>query len=245
MLREGLNEFSEAKRKLLILALMFIGIFLFGTVSIALIKNISYEQSFLTTVETLAFIHKVEETGTVKIIQVFLLIFGGFFVWFSLWTSFDVVLEGHFNTHFKEVKIMKRISQLKNHYVICGGGRVGMHVAELLKEKKEKFVIVEKAEYLVKEAIRKNFLVLEGDALDEEMLVASKINNAKALIAVLPETEKNILVILTAKELNPKLEVYARCNRAEYVKKLKKAGADYVFMPELSCAEEIVSKLKD
>lgn len=139
---------------------------------------------------------------------------------------------------------MKKINQLKNHYVVCGGGRVGMHVAELLKQNKEKFVIVEKAEYLVQEAIRKNFLILEGDALDEEMLVAAKIANAKALIAVLPETEKNILVILTAKELNPKLEVYARCNRNEYVKKLKKAGADYVFMPELSCAEEIVSKLK-
>lgn len=244
MLAEGLNEFSEAKRKLLILSIMFIGIFLFGTVSIALIKNIAYEEAFITTVETLAFIHKMEETGAVKIIQIFLLIFGGFFVWFSLWTSFDVVLEGHFNTHFKEVRIMKKINQLKNHYVVCGGGRVGMHVAELLKQKKEKFVIVEKAEYLVSEAIRKNFLVLEGDALDEEMLVAAKISNAKALIAVLPETEKNILVILTAKELNPKLEVYARCNRNEYVKKLKKAGADFVFMPELTCAEEIVSKLK-
>ena len=76
------------------------------------------------------------------------------------------------------------------------------------------------------------------------MLIAAKIRNAKALIAVLPETEKNILVILTAKELNPKLEVYARSNRTEYVKKLKKAGADHVFMPELSCAEEIVGKLK-
>lgn len=244
MLPEGLNEFSEAKRKLLILAVIFIGIFLFGTVSISVIKNISYKDAFLNTLETLAFIHKVEETGSVKIIQIFLLIFGGFFVWFSLWTSFDVVLEGHFNKHFKEVRIMKKINQLKNHYVICGGGRVGMHVAELLKEKKEKFVIVEKAEYLVKESIRKGFLVLEGDSLDEEMLIASKINNAKALIAVLPETEKNILVILTAKELNPKIQVYARCNRVEYVKKLKKAGADYVFMPELTCAEEIVSKLK-
>ena len=85
---------------------------------------------------------------------------------------------------------------------------------------------------------------MEGDVLDEETLIEAKIPQAKALIAVLPETEKNILTILSAKELNPKLKVYARCSRTEYIKKLKKAGADFVFMPELSCAEEIVGKLK-
>lgn len=244
MLPEGLNEFSEAKRKLLILAILFIGIFLFGTIALAKVKEISYEEGFITTLETLAFVHKVEETGTVKIIQIFLLIFGGFFVWFSLWTSFDVVLEGHFNKHFKEARIMKKINSLKNHYVICGGGRVGMHVAELLKNKKEKFVIIEKEEYLVREAVKNNFLVLEGDALEEDTLREAKIDTAKAFIAVLQATEKNILAILTAKEINPKLKVYARCNRTEYVKKLKKAGADFVFLPELSCAEEIVEKLK-
>lgn len=244
MLPEGLNEFSEVKRKLLILAIIFIGIFLFGTVALAKVKGTSYQQGFTLTLETLAFVHKVEETGSTKIIQIFLLIFGGFFLWFSLWTSFDLVLEGHFNKHFKEARIMKKINTLKNHYVIGGGGRVGMHVAELLKNKKEKFVIVEKEEYLVKEAIRKNFLVLEGDVLDEETLIEARIPQAKALIAVLPETEKNILTILSAKELNPKLKVYARCSRTEYVKKLRKAGADFVFMPELSCAEEIVEKLK-
>lgn len=244
MLPEGLSEFSEAKNKLIILALIFIGIFLFGTVAIAKIKNVTYEEGFTTTLETLAFMHKVEETGAIRIIQIFLLIFGGFFVWFSLWTSFDVVLEGHFNKHFREVRIMKKISKLKNHYVICGGGRVGMHVAELLKNKKEKFVIIEKEEYLVKEALRDNFPVLEGDALEEETLREAKVDAARALIAVLHATEKNILAILTAKEINPKLKVYARCSRAEYVKKLKKAGADFIFMPELSCAEEIVEKLK-
>ncbi len=244
MLPEGLNEFSEAKRKLFFLAVVFVGIFLFGTISIAYIKNIAYKEAFTITIETLAFVHKVEETGSIKLIQIFLLIFGGFFLWFSLWTSFDIVLEGHFNKHFKEARIMKNISKLKDHYVICGGGRVGMHVAELLKKKKEKFVIIEKEEYLVKEALRKNFLVLEGDALEEAVLKEARVNSAKAVIAVLRATEKNILAILTAKEINPDLKVYARCSRTEYVKKLKKAGADFVFMPELTCAEEIVQKLR-
>ncbi len=113
MENKGSIEFSEAKRKLLILLLMFIGIFIFGTLCLSIVMDLSLQEAFLNTLETLAFVEDVAEEGTVRIIQILLLIFGGFFVWFSLWTSFDILLEGHFSTYFREVKIMKHITKLK------------------------------------------------------------------------------------------------------------------------------------
>lgn len=242
MLKEAVNDFSEARQKLVISILIFIAIFAFGSASFVTFKNVSWSQGFTLTIETLAFVHDIE-TGPVKVVQILLLVFGVFFIWFTLWTSLELVMEGHFKTYFKEVSLMQSVKRLKNHYIICGGGRVGLHTAELLKKKKLPFAIIEKQEHLIKEAVRNNFPIVEGDALEEITLEEAGIKRAKGLIAVLPETEKNILVILTAKELNPKAAIYARCNRQEHVKRLKQAGADHVFLPEFSCAEEISTKI--
>jgi len=243
MLKEAVREFSEARQKLLILMFVFAAIFFFGSAAFAALKNISLSEGFVLTVETLAFFHELE-TGAVKALQILLLVFGVFFIWFTLWTSLELVMDGHFKKYFKEVSLMQSVKKLKNHYIICGGGRVGLHTAELLKARRIPFTIIEKQEHLIKEAVHNNFPIVEGDALEESMLEEAGLKRAKGLIAVLPETEKNILVILTAKEINPSAVIYARCNRKEHIKRLKKAGADHVFLPEFSCAEEISTKIE-
>ena len=139
---------------------------------------------------------------------------------------------------------MNQIKKLKNHYIICGGGRVGYHIAELLKKQNKKCVILEKDEFAINQLRKKGFLVYEGDSLEEDTLKEVNIKSAKALISVLPESEKNVLVILTAKELNKDLKIYARSHKEEYIKKMKKAGADFVVTPEISCAQEIIKLCK-
>jgi voltage-gated potassium channel len=242
MIKEDISKFFEARQKIIYLLAIFLGIFVYGTIGFMAVKGVSVLKAFSLTVETLAFVHQLEE-GMTRAFQLTLLVFGVIFLWFALWTSLDIVLEGHFNKYFKEVNMMKQIKKLKNHYIICGGGRVGLHAAELLQARKIPFLILEKREYLIREPLRSGYMVLEGNALEENMLKEASVDRAIGLIAVLPETEKNILVILTAKELNPKLVIYARCSHQEHVKRLKKAGADMVFLPELACAEEIVQNI--
>lgn len=242
MLKKKSDEYWQAKKKLAILATIFISIFVFGTIGYIITEKTTPDNAFRLTIETLAFIDHPDQ-GASKFVATALLVFGIIFVWFTTWTSLDIMLEGHFHKYFKEARFMDAIKKLSNHYIICGGGRVGIHVAEMLHDRGEKYVLIEKDEHPVKKARKKHYVALEGDALEEDVLKEANITKAKALIAVLPETEKNILITLTAKELNPRLTIYARSNKEEYVKKLKNAGADHVFMPELSCAEEIVKKI--
>ncbi len=99
---------------------------------------------------------------------------------------------------------------------------------------------MEREETLVNDLQRQGYTAVEGDAMEEKDLMGAGILYAQALIAVLPEIEKNILTILTARELRPDLVIYARADRSHMVKKLKNAGANYIVLPEVVCAEEIV-----
>ncbi len=206
-------------------------------------RNESVGSGFLNTLETLTFLHERESQFSPRMIQIVLVLFGSFVMWFVLWTTLDLVLEGELKDYFTGVNLMKNVQELKNHWIICGAGRVGAHVAELLMAKNEQYVIIDKDVGVATAQTKRGLLVVDGDALEEETLLSCGIKDAKGFIAAIPETEKNVLAILTAKELNPALDIYARAHRKEYVKKLKKAGAHHVFMPEYTCAEEIVKRM--
>ncbi len=240
---QQVHDGLHVRNKILALAACIMFLFLFGTVGYVITKGVSFATGFVMTLETLTFLHDHEEELGPKSIQLILLLFGSFILWFVLWTTLDLVLEGELKDYFTGVNIMNQVKGLKSHWIICGAGRVGIHVAELIMAKNEPYVIIDKDPAIVVAQTKKGFLVVDGDALEEETLLACGIKEAKGFIAVIPETERNVLAILTAKELNPNLKVYARAHRKGYIKNLKKAGADHVFMPEFSCAEEIVKKM--
>jgi voltage-gated potassium channel len=90
---------------------------------------------------------------------------------------------------------------------------------------------------------KKKYPLVEGDALREEILKKAKIEKASKIILTLPETESNILVTLTAKEINPKIEIHSRCEDTALVSKLKRAGAKLVTVPEIIAADKIAEDL--
>ncbi len=235
---------GNVRNRVLILILIIILILSFGIIGFSYTNGDSFKQAFVKTIEILSFSHEGEILGTSKLIKILLSLFGVIFFWIALWESFDIAVESHFINNFGEARVMNKIKKLKNHYIICGGGRVGYHIAELLKNQNKKYVIIEKDEFTINQLRKKGFSVYEGDSLEEDTLKNTNIKYAKALITVLPESEKNVLVILTARELNKKLKIYSRSHKEEYIKKMKKAGADYVVTPEMSCAQEITKLCK-
>jgi voltage-gated potassium channel len=136
-----------------------------------------------------------------------------------------------------------KISSIKDHYIVCGAGRVGMHAAEKLKEAGKKVVIIDidcpKAEFMK----NRGFMVIEGDCMNEEMLEKAQVRKAKGILACTGEDNKNVFVVLTAKDLNPKIKVATRVNDQKAKGEFERAGADIIVAPEVTGGYELASKI--
>jgi len=232
-----MRKVSEELKLLLLMALLVLA---YGTIGYSLALGTSLEDGAMRTLETLALDHENEAAAAPRFVQITLLLVGVTLAWFIGWTLLDLVLNGRLNDYLKEVKSMIQAKALKNHYIICGAGRMGLQIAELLHEKKIPFIVIDSDKATSERVARRGFLLIEGDALDEQVLEDANIREAKALVAAISQTEKNVLLTLVAKQMNKNIIVYARAEHETLVKPLHAAGARHVVLPEVIGAKEIV-----
>lgn len=138
-----------------------------------------------------------------------------------------------------------RIDKLEHHYIICGVGRVGTNVAHELYVTDRPFVAVEDAQAAI-EVFHDKYpktLVLHGDSSDDDVLRRAGIERAAGLFAVTGDDGKNLLITLTAKQLNPALRVVARCHEVRNIDKLKRVGADSIVSPDFTGGMRIASAM--
>ena len=142
--------------------------------------------------------------------------------------SGDVFKKMHF------LVIGKKIKQLKNHVIICGYGKYGQEVCQHFIREGTPFVIVEKEHSVIEkiQQAKQKLLYIEGDATDDDTLIAAGIKDAKALIASLPDDSENLFIVLTGRQLNQEINIISRITEARSMRKLELAGADHVVMPE-------------
>jgi voltage-gated potassium channel len=237
------KEATEAlTRKFTILISVLAALFIFATLLVMALKKYSIMQSVIYNLEALAFmIH--EPSGILRAFQIFMAIIGGFILWWVLWSLFDVVVEDSFMDYIQEVKIHKRLKKMKNHYVIAGGGKVGDGLANRLTLEKKQFVIIESDPERIKTLKIEKFNVVKGDSTDIDILRKAKLDCAKVLIIASHNTEKNLLVTLLAKELNPGIKIFARADNANVVNILEKAGVKKVVVPEIATVDQFMIDL--
>jgi voltage-gated potassium channel Kch len=235
------DELRAARRRLSRFTWVFVAMIAGGTVGYALTMDIDLWRAFRLTIETLAYLGKEREEGKALAIQLALLHGGTLVTWYEGWLVVDLVLENHFLRHFREMRRMKKVESMSGHVVICGGGGVGAHLAEVLAARKEPFVVVEIDEATTTALRERGFLVATGDARDEETLRTAGVDRAARVFAALPEADKNVMVALTALALNEAVEVHARCERADYAPKLARAGVRHVVIPQRACAEQMIA----
>jgi voltage-gated potassium channel len=125
----------------------------------------------------------------------------------------------------------REISRLSDHYIICGAGRVGRSVARELARKPLPFAIVDSDQAKLARYSAKGWLTLVGDATQAQVLRELRIESARGLVAATTTDATNIYIILTARSLNPKLNIIARASEEDAEKHLVTAGADHVVSP--------------
>lgn len=131
----------------------------------------------------------------------------------------------------KRSKVKTKLLNMKNHYIVCGLGRVGSQVARELAAEGQSFVAIDRDEERVKEAVAKGYTAFVGDSTKDAELYKAKIEKAKGLVASLGDDSSNLFVTLTARQINPDLFIVARANREENVTRIIRAGADKVSLP--------------
>lgn len=145
------------------------------------------------------------------------------------------LFEGELKEIYKNYMTNLDVKKLNNHIIVCGYGRNGSNaVDELLSEKREFIIIDRDVEVIkLKLASRDDILYLQGEATDDEILKLAGIERAKSIITTLPKDADNVFVSLTARELNPKINIIARASEPSSERKLYRAGANSVVLPDV------------
>lgn len=136
-------------------------------------------------------------------------------------------------------RMENEIEKLSNHAIICGCGRIGRMIARQLEAGRIPFVIVDRSQERVAEAKECGWLTLQGEATDEAFLRTAGIARARVLATVLPDDAANVFITLSARNMNPSIQIIARGEVPATERKLLQAGADKVVLPAHIGADRI------
>ncbi len=214
-----------------------VGIVLLGLTGFSLIEEYTFLDALymtMITVSTVGFgeIRPLSTYGEVFTIILIILSFGVYAYAVTSITGF--ILDGGFRNYFINKRVQRAINTMYDHTIICGFGRNGSEAARVLREKGERFLIIENDDDII-ETLRTeyHYLYVKGDASDEDTLNAANISNARALITTLPKDADNLLIVLSARGISKNIQIISRASFEWTDMKLKKAGADNVIMPDM------------
>lgn len=226
----------ESNKNLIIAIIALIIILLTGTVGYSLIQKWNLLDSLYMTIITITTVGygEVSELSIPGKIFTIGLITGGMGVSaYILGSLASLMFEGEIKKIFGRRKLEKQIKTLKDHYIICGYGRIGSLICKELSTaaKPVPFVVVENDSNVVEEIENENFLFVYGNATEENILIKAGLKRAKGLVSVVSSNSDNVYITLSARELNNKLFILTRASHEKAEKKLLRAGADKVVSP--------------
>jgi voltage-gated potassium channel len=227
------HEMAFFLRRLAFLVASVAVLVLGSAVALAAFEDVSYWQGSTWALDTVATIGSVPDTQTLggDITKILLTIFGVGTMFFLLVTLTELFVAGDLSGLLDERRMQSKISQLKDHYLICGFGRVGRQVAKDLKGAGVPFVVIDDNPEVREYAEEMDVLMVEGRGSDDEVMQEAGIDRARAVLACVDSDAENIFATLTARELRPDIPIVARAAVESSERKLIRAGANEVVSP--------------
>lgn len=214
-----------------ILAVFSLVLVAFGTFGFMLYAHLGFGTALYDTVEIILshYTHDTfTDSGSRAVNLILILSSLGAIAYLLKWLAeYMMGLSGNVG----RIRVKAKVDKMKDHYIVCGLGRVGAQIAREMMHEGVQFVALDRDPEKVAAAAALGCLTLTLDSTDEAALHEAGIDRATGLVACLGEDSANLLVTLAARSLNPNLYIVARANRSENEVKLKRAGANRVALP--------------
>lgn len=202
------------------------------------------------TVATIGYAETIDLAGNVpgRVFNVAIAIVGIGCLWMMFSNFTALLLARTMDPDRQRTRLLKEVSKMQGHYIVCGLGRIGANVARELRATGHEFVAIEAAQaaidnYWLHEGRRDDLRVLVADASDDDVLLEAGLRNALGVFAVTGEDSKNMLIALSAKQLNPRARVVARVHDVRNIDKCRRAGADEIVSPDFTGAARMAAAM--
>ncbi len=189
------------------------------------------EYMVVITLTTVGFMEVHPLNGIGRVITIFIILAGTGTLAYTLGQLIEIVIEGQVVGYRRRINMEKKIAEMKNHFIICGFGRVGHQVAVELNAGRVPYVVLDSKTETAEELSEKNIPHIIGDITTDAVLLEAGIKKAKGLVASADSDTANVFVTLSARVLNPGLNIIARASSVDAEEKLRKAGANRVISP--------------
>ncbi len=225
-------------------ALVFGVVFVVSTVGFHWISDRPLLESLYWTTITISGVGYGQEVSdqvdaSRQAFSVLVIVLGMFSLTYTLGMLIQAIVEGQIEESMGVRRMCREIEKLQNHTIVCGFGRIGRHLSMRLATTRSPFVLIDTSPDTIAEAKQHGYLVVEGNATDEEALLKAGIMHAESIVVALNRDADNVYVTLTASNLNPNLRIVARGEHPSTEKKLLQAGATQVVLPAVIGAERM------
>ncbi len=222
------------ERRLLTAVLLLVGLLVLGVVGYMIIEGWSLLDAFymtVTTVTTVGFREVKPLSDEGRIFTTLLILVGVGIAFYILTNLVALVVEGDLGLALGLRRMKGKIEALRDHHILCGFGRVGEEIAREFTERGIPFVIIDSNPEAIERARKQDYLLIEGDASSDTLLLEAGIQRARCLLAASDSDSGNTYAILTAKALNPRIFTIARVGQRVSMTRMLRAGADRVISP--------------
>ena len=225
-----MNQLSKIKLAVAV-ALAIFGI---GIVGFMVIEGWgALDAAYMTaiTLSTVGFLEVHEPSDGGRIFIIILIFTGGGYYLYLVGIIIRSIVEGEIKSLLGRQRLDRQIKKFNNHFIICGYGRIGRVLSQLIQEEARDIVVVEENEEMGDLMVQDKIHHILGDATHEHILERAGIHRASHLVAALATDTANVFLVLTARQLNPHIRIMARASSPGVRKKLIVAGADQVESP--------------
>jgi voltage-gated potassium channel len=217
-----------------LVALVILVVHAGGTLGYVLIEGWPIWDAFYMTVITVTTVgygevHPLSRAGRVFTVGILLSGVGAFFYAFTLLMS--LLADGGLVERLERRRLASMLDKLRDHFIVCGFGRMGEIIASEFARQRIPFVVIERSPERLHVAMERGYLAVEADASNEDVLQRVGIRRARGFIAAVSTNAENVYAVLSARLLNPSLFIVGRAESEDSRTKLQRAGADRVISP--------------